>query len=137
MFLSHPEVTEVIPLFFAVAAKYRGFPMKTIRWVLENISFPNFKNPSYREYLSLKSTAFLVRKDTGSPPKRNKPYSGYVKGYKNSRRHSLPEIEPEWLKEEQGLSFEEEINFLLGFLESATFSTTPGKFPLETFPNKS
>jgi hypothetical protein len=129
VFLLHSEVTEIIPIYFAILAKFKGYSMKNIRWILENISYPNFKQPSYREYLSLKDTPFLVLKRTGSPPKRSKPYSGYVKGYKNSPRNSLPEVEPIRLKEGEAPSFKADIDVLLGFLESTTFSTTPGTSP--------
>lgn len=120
VFLLFEEIYDSIPIFFALRARSLGYKMKYIRRILEQVKFQSFKSPTYREFISLKNLEFKFRKEYGPPPKPQKGYSGYVKGYRSNRINFLqPDRGPikNWSKEQEVLSFEDEIGFLLSFLE--------------------
>lgn len=116
IFLSFKEVTDSVPIFFALRARTLRIKKRTIRKILENISFKRFKVPTKEEYIGLRQIRYSFEEKTFPPIKKPKPYSGYSKGYKDGKTTSKFKAE-EWNSSplEPSPYFEDEINILLDF----------------------
>lgn len=121
IFLSFNEVTSIVPIYFALRARYKGYKKKYIRKVLEIIQFPGFARVTREEYQSLRQIQFSFEKRIFPPIEKPKPYSGYSKGYKDGKRNSKLQIEElDSSPLEPSPIFEDEVNILLEFLAKAS-----------------
>jgi len=116
VFLSFPDTTSVIPIFYALRARIEGIPKKVIRKILETLTFPGFKVPTRDEYIGLKQIRFTHKIETEPPIRKPKPYSGYSKGYKDGKRRTKFQVD-EFNSSplEPSPKFEDEINILIEF----------------------
>jgi hypothetical protein len=117
IFLSFPEVTNIIPIFFALRARIIKIDKITIRKILEFVDFSNFSKISREEYQGLKQIQYSFEEKLYPPIKKPKPYSGYSKGYKDGIKRKTKFQVDEFSSSplEPGPYFEDEINLLLKF----------------------
>lgn len=127
IFLSFEEITNSVPIFFALRARINGIPKKVIRQILENISFPGFKTIKREEYQGKKKIQFSFREELYPPIKKPKPYSGYSKGFKDGKQRSKFQVD-EFNSSplEPSPNFEDEIIVLLKF--ALMIKSHPRKF---------
>lgn len=117
-FLSFKEITEKVPIFFALRARRLKIPKRIIRKILEEVQFPGFKIVTREEYIGMQQIRFSFEKKNYPPIKKPKPYSGYSKGFKDGRRRSKFQIDEfDSSPLEPSPNFEDEINILLDFAQ--------------------
>lgn len=118
LFLSFPETTEEVNIFFALKARTLRYPKKVIRKILESISIKGKPPISREEYQGLKRILFTYEVKLNPPIEKPKPYSGYSKGYKDGRRSTRFQTE-EFSSSplEPGPIFEDEVNILIDFAD--------------------